>query len=411
MSRITGVWKRRLRPLLLTAVRRRLGLGLPTPRAATTMAALATAGRCESVRLDDLPRQLLPAHDVTGDLLAVAQVRAQIDNPVTRAQYDRLLRGTVIQPAVQSFVAALTDGRVTHDAGVVMAGGDAVLEDVSGLGFASDNPTNPLHMSHLPRPRQTPHTVAVLTTGSNHNYYHWLLEAVPRLDLYARSGLPIDRFYAPINSRFQRETLALLGIPREQIVPATRHTHLAPARLVVSSFHGSLSRVKTDFLFRRLTAHVGLWAGPSPRIFISRGSRGVRSIVNEREVLRVLRPLGFERLRLEGMPLAKQIAVFSRAECVVGPHGAGLTNLTFCRPGTKVVEIGTPYRPWTCFYEIAHHRGLDYHLHMASPTRIRHFNPQTAVGDSDLRVDPAGLRDVVADVLAGRRTRPDRASA
>ena len=411
MSRITGVWKRRLRPLLLTAVRRRLGLGLPTPRAATTMAALATAGRCESVRLDDLPRQLLPAHDVTGDLLAVAQVRAQIDNPVTRAQYDRLLRGTVIQPAVQSFVAALTDGRVTHDAGVVMAGGDAVLEDVSGLGFASDNPTNPLHMSHLPRPRQTPHTVAVLTTGSNHNYYHWLLEAVPRLDLYARSGLPIDRFYAPINSRFQRETLALLGIPREQIVPATRHTHLAPARLVVSSFHGSLSRMKTDFLFRRLTAHVGLWAGPSPRIFISRGSRGVRSIVNEREVLRVLRPLGFERLRLEGMPLAKQIAVFSRAECVVGPHGAGLTNLTFCRPGTKVVEIGTPYRPWTCFYEIAHHRGLDYHLHMASPTRIRHFNPQTAVGDSDLRVDPAGLRDVVADVLAGRRTRPDRASA
>ena len=411
MSRITGVWKRRLRPLLLTAVRRRLGLGLPTPRAATTMAALATAGRCESVRLDDLPRQLLPAHDVTGDLLAVAQVRAQIDNPVTRAQYDRLLRGTVIQPAVQSFVAALTDGRVTHDAGVVMAGGDAVLEDVSGLGFASDNPTNPLHMSHLPRPRQTPHTVAVLTTGSNHNYYHWLLEAIPRLDLYERSGLPIDRYYAPIHSRFQRETLALLGIPREQIVPATRRTHLAPARLVVSSFHGSLSRVKTDFLFRRLTAHVGLWAGPPPRIFISRGSRGVRSIVNEREVLRVLRPLGFERLRLEGMPLAKQIAVFSRAECVVGPHGAGLTNLTFCRPGTKVVEIGTPYRPWACFYEIAHHRGLDYHLHMASPTRVRHFNPQTAVGDSDLRVDPAGLRDVVADVLAGRRTRPDRASA
>ena len=408
MSRITGVWKRRLRPLLLTAVRRRLGLGLPTPRAATTMAALATAGRCESVRLDDLPRQLLPAHDVTGDLLAVAQVRAQIDNPVTRAQYDRLLRGTVIQPAVQSFVAALTDGRVTHDAGVVMAGGDAVLEDVSGLGFACDNPTNPLHMSHLPRPRQTPHTVAVLTTGPNHNYYHWLLEAIPRLDLYERSGLPIDRYYAPIHSRFQRETLALLGIPREQIVPATRHTHLAPARLVVSSFHGSLSRVKTDFLFRRLTAHVGLWAGPSPRIFISRGSRGVRSIVNEREVLRVLRPLGFVRLRLEGMPLAKQIAVFSRAECVVGPHGAGLTNLTFCRPGTKVVEIGTPYRPWACFYEIAHHRGLDYHLHMASPTRVRHFNPQTAVGDSDLRVDPAGLRDVVESLLSGRSRLPER---
>jgi len=385
-----------------------LGLGVPTPRTATTVAALATAGRCESVRLDDLPRQVLPPHDVTGDLLAVAHVRAQIDNPVTRARYDRMLRGTVIQPAVQSFVAAMKDGRVTHDAGVVMAGGDAVLEDVSGLGFACDNPTNPLHMSHLPRPQQTPHTVAVLTTGQNHNYYHWLLEAIPRLDLYERSGLPIDRFYAPIRHRFQRELLSLLGIPQDRIVPATCHALLAPDRLVVSSFHGGLSRVKTDFLFRRLTAHAGPRTSPAPKVFISRGSRGVRSIGNEAEVLRALRPLGFERLRLEGMPLAEQIAVFSGAECVIGPHGAGLTNLTFCRPGTKVIEIGTPYRPWACFYEIAYHRGLDYHLHMASPTRIRHFNPQTAVGDSDLWVDPAGLRSVVDSLLSGRSRLPER---
>ena len=409
MSKITGVWKRRLRPLVLTAFRGQFGLGVPTPRAATTVAALADVGRCESIRIDDLPRQVLPAHDVTGDLLAVAQVRSRIDNAVAREQYDRLLRGTVIQPAVQSFVATLMTGHVTHDAGVVMHAGDDVLIDVSGLGFASDNPTNPLRLSHLPRPRATPDTVAVLTTGPNHNYYHWLIEALPRLDLYERSGIAIDRFYTPIQTRFQRETLALLGIPRERIVPATRHAHLAPARLVVSSFHGSLSRAKTDFLFRRLTADVGPWAGPAPRIFISR--RGPRSIVNEREVLRALRPLGFERLRLEGMPLAEQIAVFSRAECVIGPHGAGLTNLAFCRSRTQVIEIGTPYRPWACFYEIAHHRELDYHLHMASPTRIRHFNPQTAVGDSDLRVDPLELRGVVESLLSGRSGLSARAAA
>ena len=400
MSKITGLWKRHLRPLVLTAIRQRLGLGVPTPRNATTVAALANAGRCESLRLDDLPQQALPSHGVTGDLAAVAQVRSQIDNPVAREQYDRLLRGTVIQPAMKSFVATLTTGCVTHDAGVVMNAGVDVLEDVSGLGCASDVPTNPLLMSHLPRPRQTPHTVAVLTTGQNQNYYHWLVEALPRLDLYERSGLSIDRFYAPIHTRFQRETLALLGISRECIVPATRQAHLAPDCLAASSLHGGLSRVKTDFLFQRFTAHVTPWAGHAPRIFISR--RGVRSIVNETDVLRSLQPLGFVPCRLETMPLAKQVALFQRAECVVGPHGAGLTNLLFCRSGTQVVEIGTPYRPWACFYEIAHHRELDYHLHMASPTHVRHFNPQTAIGDSDLRVDPAGLRDVIESLLASR---------
>ena len=411
MSKITGVWKRRVRPLLLTAVRRRLGLGVPTPSAVTTVTALAASGHCAVLPIDHLARQVLPTHDVTGDLAAVEQVRARIDNPVARAQYDRLLCGNVIQPEGRSFVATLTDGRVTHDAGIVMAGGDAVLGDVSGIGFATDNPTNPLRLSHLPRPRVAPHTVAVLTTGTNHNYYHWLLEALPRLDLYERSGVAIDRFYAPIRQRFQRDTLALLGISRDRIVPATRNAHLAPDRLLVSSLHGSITRAKIDFLAHRLTAHVTPWAGPSPRIFISRGSRGARSILNEAEVLRALRPLGFERHRLESMPLADQVALFSRAECVIGPHGAGLTNLAFCRRGTKVIEIGTPYRPWACFYEIAHHRELDYHLHMASPVHVRHFNPETAVGDSDLRLDPMALRDVAEEVLAGRAQRHWREAA
>jgi len=48
---------------------------------------------------------------------------------------------------------------------------------------------------------------------------------------------------------------------------------------------------------------------------------------------------------------------------------------------------------------------------MASPTRIRHFNPQTAVGDSDLRVDPVGLRDVIEAVLLGRTKISGRTAA
>jgi hypothetical protein len=409
MSKLTGVWKRSVRPRLLSAVRRCLGLGVPSPHTGTTVSSLVAQGRCESIALDHRPRGTLPPHDVTGDLTAVEQVLSRIDNPVARATFDRLLRGTVIQSERQSFVATLPKGRVTHDAGIVMTSDNELLEEGSGLRFGSDTPTNPLRLSHLPRPRPTPHTVAVLTTGHNHNYYHWLMEAIPRLDLYERSGVAVDRWYAPIRYRFQRETLSLLGFPREQIVPATCNAHLAPSRLVFASHDCGLFREKTDFLFRRLTAHERPWAGPPCRIFISR--RGVRSIVNEREVLQALRPLGFECYRLETMRLAEQISLFHRAECVIGPHGAGLTNLTFCRAGTKVIEIGTPYRPFTCFYEIAHHRGLDYLLHMASPTNVRHFDPQSAIGDSDLRVDPMELRDVVEEVLARRVRLSSRAAA
>lgn len=409
MSKITGIWKRRLRPILLTSFRRLSGLGMPTPRRTATVTALAEAGRCRMHSIDRAPRRTLPTRATTGDRAAVALVRARIDNDVARESFDRLLRGDVVHPPEHSFVATLEEGCVTHDAGIVMVAGEAVLEDVSGLVFASDTPTNPLRLPLLPRPRRTPETVAVLSTGQNQNYYHWFLEALPRLDLYERSGVVIDRYYAPLRHRFQRESLALLGIRTDRIVPAASRACLAPDRLVVSSLSAAISRMKTDFLFRRFTAHSEPPAGSARRIFITR--RGARSIVNERSVMRALRKLGFQSHRLEGMRLVDQIGLFSQAECVIAPHGAGLTNLVFCRPGTKVIEIGTPYRPWACFHEIAHHRELDYRLHLASPARIRHFDPRTAVGDSDLMVDPAAVLDLAASVLADNPRRHGRTAA
>jgi capsular polysaccharide biosynthesis protein len=407
MSRITRIWKRCLRPVFVSAVRARLGGGVPTPRTAATAVELASGSRgvgasgSRVIALGSSPRTLLPPHGLSGDLAASERVRQLIDNDIARAAYDRLRAGTVKQPSSDRFVAVLPGASVTHDAGIVIdsSGTDAV-EDVSGFGFTGDTPTNPLRLPFLPRPRRVPGTVAVLTTGSHHNYYHWLTEALPRFELYATSGLAIDHYYAPRRHRFQRDALALLGITAERVVPAVRNAHVAAERIVASRVHDGLTRAKIDALHRRLTAAVGTAPTTAPRIFIRRLGHGARRIVNEAAILRALGSLGFEPCRLESLSLADQIRLFHQAECVVGPHGAGLTNLLFCREGTKVVEIGTPFRLWPCFREIAHHRGLDYHLHLATPVRVRHFDPRIAVGDSDLQVDPRALVAAVSRFLA-----------
>jgi len=413
MKRLTEAWKSALPPAWLSAYRRRFGHGVPSPSSTTTLAGLVAsgqqAGSCDVIQLESSPRLPLPGFSVSGDFAAVEAVRGRIGNRLALEQYDRLMAGPVVQPQVDSFVVVLTEARVCQSAGIVVTAENALLADVSDLAFVADDRAGPLRMSHLPRPKHTPLTVAVLTTGPHHNFYHWMIEALPRLDLYERSGVSIDYFYAPTGTRFQRESLDLLGISPDRILPATRQTHLAPARLLASSFTGSPSLAKTDYLSRRLGLHAGLLAGRPRRIFITRAGRRARAVANERELLRSLKPLGFERVRLEAMPLLKQVALFQQAECVVGPHGAGLTNLVFCRPGTQVVEIGTPYRPWTCFYEIAHHRGLAYHLHLATPVQVSHFDPATGVGDSGLRVDPAELAGIVKTLLAGRN--PGRVAA
>lgn len=42
------------------------------------------------------------------------------------------------------------------------------------------------------------------------------------------------------------------------------------------------------------------------------------------------------------MSVAEQAVLLASAEFVIAPHGAGLTNLVFCSPGTKVLEIFAP---------------------------------------------------------------------
>jgi len=410
MRTFKEVWRRRIRPFVLTAIRRHVTGGVPTPRRESTVsatAALAAGGvpgggeeLVSTIPFAPAPARCLPPRSVGGDMAAFAAVLDRIDNVTAREAHVRRLEGTVVERRSPRFAALLAGGRVTHDSGIVFSAAGGLLTDVSGLGFDSDLPTNPLRLPCLPRPRRLSLVVAVLSTGRSENYYHWMTEAVPRLELYERSGLAIDRYYAPTRRAFQRESLALLGIPPERILPASCHTHVEAEGLLVAPLTDVLCREKIDYLAGRLASATTGDAGP--RLYVGRGGRRSRAVVDEATLLAALAPLGFVPCRLETMPLATQVAAFRRAECVVAPHGAGLTNLAFCRPGTRVLEIGTPYRPWSCFWEIAHHRGLAYHLHLARPTNVRHFDPATGIGDSDLEVDPAAVRADVERLLAGQ---------
>jgi len=50
-----------------------------------------------------------------------------------------------------------------------------------------------------------------------------------------------------------------------------------------------------------------------------------RRIINEHEVIEALATFGFVAYALEEMSFSEQVRLFSQAEMVVAPHGAGLT--------------------------------------------------------------------------------------
>ena len=60
------------------------------------------------------------------------------------------------------------------------------------------------------------------------------------------------------------------------------------------------------------------------------------------------------------MSVKDQAAAFAHAELIVAPHGGALTNLMFCREGTKVVELLSSKYPNPCYRNLCGIAGLPY---------------------------------------------------
>ena len=96
------------------------------------------------------------------------------------------------------------------------------------------------------------------------------------------------------------------------------------------------------------------------RIYISRSKRdvGARAILNEEDLKPVLKGLGISCYSLEKMTFVDTVQLFKSAEFVTGAHGAGLSWLIFCDPGTMVCEIYREEEKRRHFLHLSSHMGL-----------------------------------------------------
>ncbi len=204
--------------------------------------------------------------------------------------------------------------------------------------------------------------------GSNaiqHNYYHWLIQAVPAIDAAVRRnrGRPI-RLALRQETGFQRDSLALLGhadIPRLTILPDRQYV------LRGAEYSGFLdgsavfltSRSARE-TYARLRASVPARRAPFDRIYVARTDAPVRRMRNEAALIDRLSDRGFHIVAPGGLPFREQVELFRHAKLVVGPHGAGLSNIVFCEPGAFVYELVPALYQNSCFTLLADLAGLRY---------------------------------------------------
>jgi capsular polysaccharide biosynthesis protein len=265
-------------------------------------------------------------------------------------------------------VGVIERGRVVTSMGAIIAPEDFLIADVSHTASADDARLHPIFAKmRLPRITSTDASVAVLTMyASNikdHYYYsHWMLDALPRFALLEKSGIGWDRLVAPQATHFHRDTLRLLGIDESRII-AERDLHIQSAKLVVPTLPGLPGNPPhwvCDFLRRRFLPLAPPSTRSDRRLYISREKARTRHVLNEAELVQALERRGFERVFLEDLTFLEQVRLLNEASVVISPHSTGLTNVVFCRPGTKVIEIFSPRYVTTFFFSIASQVGLDY---------------------------------------------------
>ena len=197
---------------------------------------------------------------------------------------------------------------------------------------------------------------AVVSTARADNYYHWVFDALPKLALY--STFHFDGVIAPATMGFQRDSLRMAGCRR--VVALDRRCRFIAEELLVASPPG-VSGNPSPWMIQFLRDTFGI-SGPrsgNRYLYVSRqGSR--RSVTNEEDVRTFLVARGFEIIQPGSLGFAEQVRLFSEAAVVVGPHGAGLTNLAFCPPGTRVVECFHPNYVNLCYWALCQAAGHHY---------------------------------------------------
>jgi len=200
--------------------------------------------------------------------------------------------------------------------------------------------------------------------------FHRMVEIIPRLALHLQflKANPEIRILAPEVGGRTAELIEIIGlnksrlvrgVSRAKIVYQPRATGCGFANVPESQM---LSRLYRDYIKRTFPTQ------RRNRLVLIRRT-GTRRFADQKAIEKVLqRAAGDYNLTYTLFPdnpppsLNETMMIFHSAVVVVGPHGAGLSNIYFSQPGTYVLE-GVCNLPHVnlCFMRLAHILGHHWH--------------------------------------------------
>ncbi|NEO53877.1 MAG: glycosyltransferase family 61 protein [Okeania sp. SIO3B5] len=199
---------------------------------------------------------------------------------------------------------------------------------------------------YLKKPERLLGTYSIFRTYKSYkNYYHSLIDNIPRLYLLHQDEY---KKIPEIKLLVSSELTKLEDYYLKKLLPENAKVFIVKPnnfyfleklifpQLLTSYNAGYLPSEYLEFFMNKIKPNRE--RNKVNRIFISRKNSRSRHILNEDEILDRLAIHGFKKYFLEELSITEQIELFYDADYVIGVHGAGLVNLIFASE-INVLEI------------------------------------------------------------------------
>jgi capsular polysaccharide biosynthesis protein len=194
------------------------------------------------------------------------------------------------------------------------------------------------------------------TKDHSSNYFHWLVECLPRLSLINDLDTSIPLLIDSDISHQLFEALQLINLNGRKLIKLAKGEAYKVKKLYYPSqlsvvhdnynvpcYHKDAiySPAAINFVRESVLKSYNLLLSPkrNRKIYISRKNSDHRQLLNTTEIENILVAKGFEIIFPEHLSFYTQVQIFSEASIIIGQSGAGLANCIFAPKNCKILII------------------------------------------------------------------------
>lgn len=181
--------------------------------------------------------------------------------------------------------------------------------------------------------------VFILGSNAANNYYSNLLQFLPRIFFIKKSKLKIA-IHRNSSTKF-RDFIKLI-LDRKNIKFTFVYLDDGFSNFINCEMPQFLSLNNSIKILKNLLVPK-IINTKDKKIYVTREGSSYRKIINESDIIPILRSKGYKIINPQLYKVDEQIRIFSQANKILAPHGSNLSNIIFCKPGTEICEIGPKF--------------------------------------------------------------------